>query len=174
MRWYTDWWLCVVVCSCRLQCAPLCSPLTTESLKLWWRRPLRWLKVHFDCLKRPPFWYIWNTKWLNKRKFFFGVSILDHEIAKRLTFDTSSCPCGGAYQGQPLPQALRFSQGRGERLVMNHKGPWEGYRRQAKPRLACWLLPAFLCVHMFMERETSGCEAASRMFNRKIWRMRHP
>ena len=100
--------------------------------------------------------------------FFGGVSILDHEIANRLTFDTSSCPCGGAYQGQPLPQALRFSQGRGERLVMNHKGPWEGYRRQAKRRLARCLLPAFLCVHMFMERETSGCEAVSRMFNRKI------
>ena len=34
---------------------------------------------------------------------------------------------------QPPPQALRFSQGRGERLVMKRKGPWEGYRRQAKP-----------------------------------------
>ena len=46
------------------------------------------------------------------------------------------------HEGQPPPQALRFSkshimalgfsQGRGERLVMNHKGQWEGYRRQAK------------------------------------------
>ena len=35
---------------------------------------------------------------------------------------------------QPPPQALRFSQGRGERLVMSRKGPWEGYRRQAKSR----------------------------------------
>ena len=26
-------------------------------------------------------------------------------------------------EGQPPPQALRFSQGRGERLVMNRKGP---------------------------------------------------
>ena len=34
---------------------------------------------------------------------------------------------------QPPPQALRFSQGRGERLVMNRKGPWEGYRLQGKP-----------------------------------------
>ena len=34
---------------------------------------------------------------------------------------------------QPPPQALRFSQGRGERLVMNCKGPWEGCRRQGKP-----------------------------------------
>ena len=42
---------------------------------------------------------------------------------------------------QPPPQAVRFSQGRGERLVMSRKGPWEGYRR----------LPAFLCTR---ERET--------------------
>ena len=34
---------------------------------------------------------------------------------------------------QPPPQALRFSQGRGERLVMNRKGPWEGYRRSRLP-----------------------------------------
>ena len=34
---------------------------------------------------------------------------------------------------QPPPQALRFSQGKGERLVMNRKGPWEGYRRLASP-----------------------------------------
>ena len=30
---------------------------------------------------------------------------------------------------QPPPQALCFSQGRGERLVMSRKGPWEGYKR---------------------------------------------
>ena len=46
-----------------------------------------------------------------------------------------------------------------ERLVMNRKGPWEGYRRQAKRRLARCLLPAFLCPHIFFERETSGYEA---------------
>ena len=34
-------------------------------------------------------------------------------------------------QCQSPPQALCFLQGRGERLVMNRKGPWEGYRRQA-------------------------------------------
>ena len=45
---------------------------------------------------------------------------------------------------QPPLQALHFSQGRGERLVMSRKGPWEGYRRQAKP--ARCLLPAFLCA----------------------------
>ena len=35
--------------------------------------------------------------------------------------------------------------------MMNCKEPWEGYRR---------LLPAFLCAHIFIERETSGYEAA--------------
>ena len=42
---------------------------------------------------------------------------------------------------------------------MNRKGPWEGYRRQAKRRLARCLLPAFLCAHIFIERKTSGYEA---------------
>ena len=35
---------------------------------------------------------------------------------------------------------------------MNRKKPWEGY--------SC-LLPAFLFAHIFIERETSGYEAAS-------------
>ena len=86
VRWYTGWWLCVVVCSCKLQCTPLCSPLTWERWKLSWRRPLRWLKVHYGCLKRPPFWYIWNTNWVD----CILVRILDYEIANRLTLDTSS------------------------------------------------------------------------------------
>ena len=43
---------------------------------------------------------------------------------------------------------------------MNRKGPWEGYRRQAKRRLARCLLPAFLCAHIFIKGETSGYEAA--------------
>ena len=42
---------------------------------------------------------------------------------------------------------------------MNRKEPWEGYRRQAKRRLARCLLPAFLCAHIFIKRETSGYEA---------------
>ena len=37
---------------------------------------------------------------------------------------------------------------RSEWLVMNRNGPWEGYRRQAKRRLARCLLPAFLCAHV--------------------------
>ena len=63
------------------------------------------------------------------------------------------------YQSQPPPQALRFSQCRGKRLVMNRKRPWEGYRQQAKRRLARCLLPTFLCAHIFIERETCGYEA---------------
>ena len=53
---------------------------------------------------------------------------------------------------QPPPQAFRFSEGRGERLMMNRrKGPWEGYRRQGK------LSPsAFLWAQIFIGRETSG------------------
>ena len=35
---------------------------------------------------------------------------------------------------------------------MNRKGPWEGYTRQAKRRLARCLLPAFLC-RTFSSRE---------------------
>ena len=63
------------------------------------------------------------------------------------------------YQSQPPPQALRFSQCRGKRLVMNRKRPWEGYRQQEKRRLARCLLPAFLCAHILIERETCGYEA---------------
>ena len=57
---------------------------------------------------------------------------------------------------QPPPQALRFSHGRGERewLVMNRKGPLEGYR--------C-LLPPFLCAHIFIKRETSGYESGKKV-----------
>ena len=46
--------------------------------------------------------------------------------------------------GQPPPQALCFWQGRGERLVMNRKEPWEG--------------------HIIIERETSGYEVGDRVF----------
>ena len=50
---------------------------------------------------------------------------------------------------------------RNEWLVMNRKGKCEGYRRQAKRRLARCLLPAFLCTHIFIKRETSWYEAGS-------------
>ena len=41
--------------------------------------------------------------------------------------------------------------------MMSRKGPWEGYRRKAKSRLARCLLPAFFAL----ARETSGYEADS-------------
>ena len=44
-----------------------------------------------------------------------------------------------------------------EWLVMNRKGPWEGYRRQAKPVVS--FPPSF--ARIFSSRETSGYEAAS-------------
>ena len=44
-----------------------------------------------------------------------------------------------------------------EWLVMNRRGPWEGYS----------FLPAFLCAHIFIERETSGYEADNDQFFRK-------
>ena len=34
---------------------------------------------------------------------------------------------------QPPPQSLCLSQGRGEQLLMNRKGPWEGYRQVQSP-----------------------------------------
>ena len=47
---------------------------------------------------------------------------------------------------------------------MNYKGPCEGYS------LARCLLPAFLCMHIFIEREMSGYEAEARHWN---WRVQH-
>ena len=49
--------------------------------------------------------------------------------------------------------------------MMNRKGPWGGYRRQAKRRLARCLLPAFLCSYIFIETETSGYEAGAIRYN---------
>ena len=44
------------------------------------------------------------------------------------------------------------SSAKRDSLVMNRKGPWEGYS---------YLLPAFLIAHIFIWRETSKYEAAS-------------
>ena len=48
---------------------------------------------------------------------------------------------------QPPPQALRFSQGRGERLMNRRKGPWEGYRRQGGSPFSPSRLPLRAHVH---------------------------
>ena len=37
--------------------------------------------------------------------------------------------------------------------MMNRKGPWEGYRRQAKRCFARCFLLAFFCAHTFIKRE---------------------
>ena len=52
---------------------------------------------------------------------------------------------------QPPPQALRFSQGRGERLMNRRKGPWEGYRRQGGSPFSPSRLP--LPAHVHRERD---------------------
>ena len=61
------------------------------------------------------------------------------------------------YAYQPPPKALRFSHGRrrarNEWLVMNRRGPWEGYTRQAKRpsrKLSPSRLP--LRAHFYKER----------------------
>ena len=43
-----------------------------------------------------------------------------------------------------------ISHGNGERLVMNRKGSWEGYRRQAKPVLS--FPPSFSRTFSWRER----------------------
>ena len=96
--------------------------------------------------------------WTISRTSLYFVFWAQNAANMHPTFDCSIVP------GQAPPQALRFSQGRGERLVTNRKGPWEGYRRRAKRRLARCLLPAFLCEHILVERETSGYEAGPRSF----------
>ena len=57
---------------------------------------------------------------------------------------------------QPPPQALRFSHGRGERETSDW---WWTARDHGKGTDARCLLPAFLCAHIFIKRETSGYEA---------------
>ena len=67
-----------------------------------------------------------------------------------------------------------FFAGRGERLVLNHKGSWEGYRRQGGAR---FLLPAFLCAQIFIGKETCGYEAADIccrcQWNDSFWTIRY-
>ena len=61
---------------------------------------------------------------------------------------------------QPPPQALRFSHGRGERekRVTGDEPQGSMGRVQTAGEARC-LLPAFLCAHILIDRETSGYEA---------------
>ena len=62
-------------------------------------------------------------------------------------------------EGQPTPQALRFSHRRGERETQVTGDEPQG--TMGRVQTARCLLPTFLCAHIFIERETSGYEAAS-------------
>ena len=70
---------------------------------------------------------------------------------------------------QPPPQALRFLQGRG---AAGDEPQGTMGRVQTAVEALC-LLPAFFCAHIFIDRETSGYEAAvaiSRLeFQEKIY-----
>ena len=57
---------------------------------------------------------------------------------------------------QPPPQALRFSHGRGERETRVTGDEPQGTMERVK---TAGDLPAFLCAHIFIKRETSGYEA---------------
>ena len=46
--------------------------------------------------------------------------------------------------------------------MTKRKGPWEGEKREAR-----FLLPALLCAQSFIERETYGYEAGSKVFGFK-------
>ena len=63
---------------------------------------------------------------------------------------------------QPPPQALRFSHGRGERetRVTGEEPQGTMGRVQTAGEARC-LRPAFLCAHIFSERETSAYEAGN-------------
>ena len=81
-------------------------------------------------------------------------------LKKKAEFLQSLLECRFATASSSGPSFFAWQRrARNEWLVMNRKGPWEGYWRQAKRRLACCLLPAFLCAHIFIKRETSGYEA---------------
>ena len=60
-------------------------------------------------------------------------------------------------------QALRFLHRRGERETRVTGDAPQGTMRRVQTageaRLARCLLPAFLCAHIFIERETSGYQA---------------
>ena len=86
----------------------------------------------------------WNRSWPKSLYFFAPVvnfereEVLEGFLKHTITAASSSGASFFAWQ----------RRARNEWLVMNRKGPWEGYS----------VLPAFLCAPIF--RETSGYEAA--------------
>jgi len=86
-------------------------------------------------------------------------------IANQLVCLDAMSQKSGTPQAQRPPQALRFSHGRGERETrVTGDEPQRIMGRlqiAGEARLARCLLSAFLCAHIFIERETSGYEAAA-------------
>ena len=77
----------------------------------------------------------------------------------------------GTLSLQPPPQALRFSHGERETRVTGDEPQGTMGRVQTAGEVRC-LLPAFLCAHIFIKRETSGYEAAFAHLQKK-WREKH-
>ena len=63
----------------------------------------------------------------------------------------------------PPPQALRFSHGRGERETRVTGDEPQGTMGRVQ---TAGDLPAFLCAHIFIKRETSGYEAGTPLSKR--------
>ena len=58
-----------------------------------------------------------------------------------------------------------------EWLVAKIKGPWEEERCEAKRRLTCFLLPAFLCAQIFSEREiTERLPGTREHYHHSAWK----
>ena len=71
---------------------------------------------------------------------------------------------------QPPPQALRFSHGRGERetrVTCDELQRTMGRVQTAGEAPLPRPLPAFLCAHIFIERETSGLKSGVKWENKK-------
>ena len=156
----------------------------TVSFKTWYSRFYRSRSTH-EKNKDPaePHWFVVVV--LPSQVYVKGVPFVNRGYTKlvpflsRLRGWTSGRPGASSYKillilpGIPgvFSKQYQFSlllrrfvfrtveaKSKRQRLVMNREGPWEGYRRQAKRRLTRCLLSAFLCPHIFFERETSGYE----------------
>ena len=99
-------------------------------------------KVSRKILYQLPLFPKFLKFWLNgKRPKCIQEILVLRESSARTTYDVQK-----SVQHQPPSQALRFSQGRGKRLEMSRKGPWEGYRRQAKRLTSRPLSPSRLLL----------------------------
>ena len=98
-----------------------------------------------------------SWKGLHPAKSLYVINLVNSDVTIKLvklfiwlvafTLDPASSSGASFYAWQ--------RRARNEWLVMNRKGPWEGYRRQAKPVVS--FSPSFART---FERETSGYEVA--------------